>query len=991
MKKTMIFLTALLTVLPLAAQHENKAVLSTDSGEQQLNTNEIQRILFDGGRVTVVQPWGETVYDRTLRELTFLRPLPGTVRLTVDATIGSDAESVSRRALSLGGDGKVRSTWEAGDQVFVYADAMSTTAVGTLTPETTGSATSRLVGDVSVGGLTNGQTLYLSTMPRPHTFAAQTGRLEDIFFATAQSQLTIVEANASLANTTFANAQAITRFTMKDGYGNDVSVSQLDITGGAGTITVTPAAAMTELYVAMPATAAQTTYSFTATAADGVRSGVKTANVQQGNYYRTSVTVKLTASVSAAPTAVNWLTYNGGAQTLVNAGTPVGGTMHYAVTTTNSQPNSGFSTTIPTGINYGTYYVWYYVEGDADHHSSGVAGPVTVSIAQKALTITAKAQTVNYGTAITNNTNQITADGLYSGHSITAVTLTQSRTNAGSGTITPSAATVKDGSGNTVTSNYSITYNTGVLTVNTVPASVASAPTAKSGLVYNGSAQTLVNSGSGSGGTMYYKVTTSNSRPSDTNGFSTTATATDAGTYYVWYYVGGDSNHTDTGVSSTAVTITIGKANASITQNPSGKSLTYNGSAQTLINAGSNSGGTMKYSLDASNWYTSVDDIKGTNAGTYTFYYKVDGDSNYNGVSQKSSTATIGQKSLSITANDQTVNYGTGISTGTGQISASGLCSGHGVTAITLSQSRTDAGSGTITPSAATVMTGYTDVTSNYSITYYNGTLTVNKVAGSITCNTSSLSFASSNGANSTATKTGVSGSGGTISVSSSNTGNCTVSYANGTITVTRQSESAWTETITVSLSPDANHTAPNNVTFTVSATACDPGIDLSSVTSGHIGWIIGANGKAYPSINSANSYSSARAMIAYIGDPVYNNYRRGLAIALEDYGVYSIGNEICYDSYIDWRTWYPASGCEWTVGTDWQWSKVDDIDFNSMLNSIGASPMLLNTRYWMNQNTSSGDDTDLCVGFVLSSGSTRDYFEDWDSSEYRIRLLLVF
>ena len=388
MKKAMIFLATILLTQPLAAQHQNKAVLSTADGEQQLNTSEIQCIRFDGGRVTVVQPWGTTVFDRTLRELTFLRPLPGTVRLTVDATIGNDADQVSRRALSLGGDGKVRSTWEAGDRVYVYADSMSTESLGTLTPETTGAATARLVGDISVDGLTPGQTLYLSTMSRPHTFAAQTGRLEDIFFATATSALTKVEGNASLANTTFANAQAITRFTMKDGYNNDVSISRLVITGGAGTITVTPTAATTTVYVALPATTAQTTYSFTATTSDSkTRTGTKTANVQQGSYYRTNVTVKLTASVSAAPTPKNWLTYNGSTQQLVNAGTTVGGTMKYAVTTTGSQPASGYSSSIPTGIDYGTYYVWYYVEGDSDHHSNSVAGPVTCSIGKAELVI----------------------------------------------------------------------------------------------------------------------------------------------------------------------------------------------------------------------------------------------------------------------------------------------------------------------------------------------------------------------------------------------------------------------------------------------------------------------------------------------------------------------------------------------------------------------------------------------------------------------------
>ena len=182
------------------------------------------------------------------------------------------------------------------------------------------------------------------------------------------------------------------------------------------------------------------------------------------------------SSVSAPPTAKTSLTYSGSAQALVNAGTPSGGTMKYKATTANTKPGSteGFSDQIPTATTAGTYYVWYYVEGDANHSSSAIANTaVSVSIAQKAVTITAKAQTVNYGTAITTGTGQITASGLASGHSVSAVTLTASRTDAGNGTITPSAATIQDGSSNNVTTNYNITYNTGTLTINKVASSMS--------------------------------------------------------------------------------------------------------------------------------------------------------------------------------------------------------------------------------------------------------------------------------------------------------------------------------------------------------------------------------------------------------------------------------------------------------------------------------------------------------------------------------------
>jgi uncharacterized protein (TIGR02145 family) len=150
--------------------------------------------------------------------------------------------------------------------------------------------------------------------------------------------------------------------------------------------------------------------------------------------------------------------------------------MKYNATTANTKPGSteGFSDQIPTATTAGTYYVWYYVEGDANHSSSAIANTaVSVSIAQKAVTITAKAQTVNYGTAITTGTGQITASGLASGHSVSAVTLTPSTSNVPGGTITPSAATIQDGSSNNVTTNYNITYNTGTLTINKVASSMS--------------------------------------------------------------------------------------------------------------------------------------------------------------------------------------------------------------------------------------------------------------------------------------------------------------------------------------------------------------------------------------------------------------------------------------------------------------------------------------------------------------------------------------
>ena len=82
------------------------------------------------------------------------------------------------------------------------------------------------------------------------------------------------------------------------------------------------------------------------------------------------------------------------------------------------------------------------------------------------------------------------------------------------------------------------------LTVNKAAPTVTT-PTAKK-LTYNGSKQDLVDEGSTNDGTLYYAVTTENVAPTDDNLYTTSIpTATNAGTYYVWYKVVGDENHAD--------------------------------------------------------------------------------------------------------------------------------------------------------------------------------------------------------------------------------------------------------------------------------------------------------------------------------------------------------------------------------------------------------------------------------------------------------------
>ena len=74
------------------------------------------------------------------------------------------------------------------------------------------------------------------------------------------------------------------------------------------------------------------------------------------------------------------------------------------------------------------------------------------------------------------------------------------------------------------------------------------APKAKTGLEYTGEAQALIEEGSTTGGTMEYSL--------DGKNFATTIpTATDAGTYTVYYRVTGDANYKDVEALSLDVTI----------------------------------------------------------------------------------------------------------------------------------------------------------------------------------------------------------------------------------------------------------------------------------------------------------------------------------------------------------------------------------------------------------------------------------------------------
>ena len=216
--------------------------------------------------------------------------------------------------------------------------------------------------------------------------------------------------------------------------------------------------------------------------------------------------------------------------------------------------------------------------------------------------------------------------------------------------------TAADGSGTSYNPGESVTVTQAMGPVITLYAQwkidpTVTPPTALT-LTYNGSAQVLIGAAATSGGTLLYS--TDNSTWSES-----LPTGTDAGTYTVYYKVEGNNNYKAWGPEE--ISVTISKAASSVTNPPMAKMLTYDGTPQSLITAGEASGGTMQYRLGLDGVYSPAIPTA-TEAGSYTVYYKVVGDSNHNDSAEESVTVTISNIiSVTVTWDDlsYTYTYGT--------------------------------------------------------------------------------------------------------------------------------------------------------------------------------------------------------------------------------------------------------------------------------------------------------------------------------------------
>ncbi len=190
-----------------------------------------------------------------------------------------------------------------------------------------------------------------------------------------------------------------------------------------------------------------------------------------------------------------------------------------------------------------------------------------------------------------------------------------------------------------------------------IRARVDTPPVGASDLIYTGASQKLLAAGAVStGGVLQYLVGEKDdpSLPAEDAEWKediASVTATEAGTYTVWYRAYEDPDYTTSETGS--VTVVLEKAPAQVDTEPVGAAdLAYTGKPRELLSAEAvSTGGALQYfvgekddpSLPAADaeWKEDIADVTATEAGTYTVWYKVTGDENHKDTEPASLTVSI--------------------------------------------------------------------------------------------------------------------------------------------------------------------------------------------------------------------------------------------------------------------------------------------------------------------------------------------------------------
>lgn len=219
---------------------------------------------------------------------------PQVYTVSVEAVLSSDAVT---RALSGDGTGDITPQWAQGEVVYV---SKSGTSLGTLAPQSVGSASAKLLGTLSGAPLAVNDELVLTYLKSGADYSGQKGTLSDIganyAIATATVKITEVGSYVKTENATFTSQQAIVKFSLRGESNEALNASSLSIKYGSTTLSLTdiPNATYSTngngvLYVAVPAFDSQL-LTLTATVGGNTYKYEKPAvSFENGKYYPVGV------------------------------------------------------------------------------------------------------------------------------------------------------------------------------------------------------------------------------------------------------------------------------------------------------------------------------------------------------------------------------------------------------------------------------------------------------------------------------------------------------------------------------------------------------------------------------------------------------------------------------------------------------------------------------------------------------------------------------
>ena len=564
------------------------------------------------------------------------------------------------------------------------------------------------------------------------------------------------------------------------------------------------------------------------------------------------------------------------------------GTLTYSGSAQSPSWNSNYNSSLMTlggatsGTNAGSYNATFTLKDTVNYQWSDkttAAKTVAWKIGQANGYVTLDAnKSITYGTASTTfavktnhgGTLSVSDDNSTAGSSVSGTTVTVSSLG------TLSAGTkVKVTVTCAATTNYKVAKETFTLTIAKATPTITLSATSAASVNYNATGTfTATPSVAGtwsvtSGNTTYVTVSTSTT----TAAVNTAMTVTYKGAQATGTAVNITVKLTPTDTTNyneKSATFKVTKVNKiTNTLTVTAKSLTYSGSAQTLVTT-SKAQGTVYYAvgteLTSSN-YTSAGSAtipKETNAGTYTVYYYTPGNTNYNAKSGKVSVTIAKAAATNPTLSDTTVAYDT-------KAHAIGVSGGSGGTIYyrTSTDNSTWGNWTTTKPTRTEVGTTYVQAYVKGNSNHNNTSATASKkitIQTSYWKNTTKGTYYTS-----TANAVSAASSGDTIQLLRNYTDSGTVSIGK-TLTIDLQTYT-WTKTSsTISVTSagkvsvggsggkittsGAFHLITNAGTFTLSGTS-----SLTSTETGHY------------VVNNSGTYtqSSANAKIETTGYGIYN------------------------------------------------------------------------------------------------------------------------